>query len=198
MTNSTLVASTRRGLRLEYLTIGWNIVEGIVAIGAGVAAGSIALVVFGLDSFIEVGAAGVVVWQLKGADEERERRALRLIALTFFALAVYVAASAGRELILGERPRESILGIVVATSSLVVMPVLGMAKRRTAQQLGNSVLLADSAETLFCSYLSAIVLVGLGLNAVLGWWWADPVAACGIAVLAVREGSEAWRGDTCC
>ena len=188
----------RRGVRLEYLTIAWNILEGIVAIGAGIAAGSIALVVFGLDSFIEVAAAGVVVWELRGVSEDRERTALRLIAVTFYALAAYVAVSATRDLILAERPSESIPGIAIAVASLIVMPVLATAKRRTGEALHSSTLLADSKETLLCTYLSAILLAGLALNAAFGWWWADPLAAYGIAVLAVREGREAWRGDSCC
>jgi divalent metal cation (Fe/Co/Zn/Cd) transporter len=188
----------RRGLRLEYLTIAWNVVEGIVSIAAGVAAGSIALVVFGLDSFIEVAAAGVVVWELRGVSGDRERTALRLIALTFYALAAYVAVTATRDLILAERPHESIPGIAIAVASLVVMPLLARTKRRTGQALHSTTLVADSKETLLCTYLSAILLAGLGLNAAFGWWWADPVAAYGIAVLAVREGREAWRGDACC
>lgn len=188
----------RRGLRLEYFTIAWNVVEGIVSIAAGVAAGSIALVVFGLDSFIEVAAAGVVVWELRGVDEDRERRALKLIALTFFALGVYVAVSATRDLILREHPGESLVGIAVAVASLVVMPTLAWAKRRTGRAMNSATLTADAQETLLCSYLAAILLAGLALNAAFGWWWADPVAAYGIAILAVREGREAWRGDDCC
>ena len=195
---ATTTDLARRGLRLEYATIAWNVIEGIVSIAAGVAAGSIALVVFGLDSFIEVAAATVVVWDLRGSSEERERRALRFIAVTFFALAVYVAVSATRDLILTERPGESIPGIVIAAASLVVMPTLALLKRRTGHALKSATLVADSAETLLCTYLSAILLAGLGLNAAFGWWWADPLAAYGIAVLAVREGREAWRGEQCC
>ena len=188
----------RRGLRLEYFTIAWNVLEGIVSIAAGIAAGSIALVVFGLDSFIEVAAAGVVVWELRGVDEARERRALRLIALTFFALGVYVAVSATRDLLIHEHPGESIPGIVIAALSLVVMPTLASAKRRTGRAINSAPLVADAQETFLCSYLSAILLAGLALNAMFGWWWADPIAAYGIAILAVREGREAWRGDDCC
>lgn len=188
----------RRGVRLEYLTIAWNVMEGLIAVGAGIAAGSIALVVFGLDSFIEVAAAGVVVWELRGGGHERERVALRLIALTFFALAAYVAVGATRDLVLAERAHESIPGIAIAVASLIVMPVLAVAKRRTGRAMNSSTLVADSAETLLCTYLSAILLAGLALNATLSWWCADPIAAYGIAVLAVREGREAWRGDTCC
>lgn len=188
----------RRGRLLARLTILWNTVEGVIAIGAGVAAGSLALVGFGLDSFVEVFAGGVVLWQLRGVPEERERRALRLIALSFFALAGYVIIEAGREFLVGDRAGESTVGIVLAIVSLLVMPALAWTKRRVGRELGNPVLVADSTETALCSYLSAILLAGLILNAVAGWWWADPLAAVGIAVLAVREGREAWRGDACC
>ncbi len=198
MARTTTTDLARRGLHLEYVTIGWNVVEGLVAIASGIAAGSIALIVFGLDSFIEVAAAGIVVWELRGVSEDRERTALRLIAVTFFALAAYVAVSATRDLILGERPQESIPGIAIAIASLIVMPLLAAAKRRTGRAINSSTLVADSAETMLCTYLSAILLAGLALNAAFGWWWADPLAAYGIAVLAVREGREAWRGDTCC
>src|SRR5581483_110520 len=166
MTTRTDLA--QRGLRLEYLTIAWNVLEGLIAIAAGVAAGSIALVVFGLDSFIEVAAASVVVWDLRGASEERERRALRLIAVTFYALAIYVAISATRDLLLAERSSESIPGIMVAVASLVVMPLLAMLKRRTGRALHSATLVADSAETMLCTYLSAILLAGLVLNSLFG------------------------------
>lgn len=188
----------QRGVRLEYFTIAWNVLEGVASIAAGIAAGSIALVVFGLDSFIEVAAAGVVVWELRGVDEGRERRALKLIALTFFALGLYVAVSATRDLVIHEHPGGSIPGIVIATVSLAVMPTLAWAKRRTGRAMNSATLTADAQETLLCSYLSAILLAGLALNALFGWWWADPVAACGMAALAVREGREAWRGEDHC
>lgn len=188
----------RRAFRLEYLTISWNIVEGLVAIASGVAAGSIALVGFGFDSFIEVFAAAVVVWQLRGVSKEREQRALKLVAASFFLLAAYVVIESGRDLIVGSRAGESTPGIAIASVSLLVMPLLARAKRRTAAAMGNATLKADAAETLLCTYLSAILLVGLALNAVLSWWWADSVAALGIAYLAVREGREAWRGEDCC
>lgn len=187
-----------RGRRLEYATISWNCVEGVVAIGSGLAAGSIALVGFGLDSFIEVFAAGVVLWRMLGATEQREQRALRLIALTFFALALYLAVDASHDLITTTRPRTSTIGIVVTVVSLIVMPLLARAKRDAGRQLGNAALIADAAETKLCAYLSASVLTGLVLHAAFGWWWADPLAALVIAVLAVREGREAWRGESCC
>jgi divalent metal cation (Fe/Co/Zn/Cd) transporter len=189
----------RRARLLAWLTIGWNLVEGVVAISAGIAAGSLALVGFGLDSFVEVFAGGVVLWQLLDhADEERERRALRLIAASFFALAVYVVAEAARDLVAGVEAGESAVGIGLAVVSLAVMPSLAWAKRRTGRAMGNPVVVADSTETALCSYLSVILLVGLALNASVGWWWADTLAALGIAAMAVREGLEAWRGETCC
>ncbi len=192
----------RDGLRararwLAYLTIGWNSVECVVAVAAGIAAGSIALVGFGLDSLVEVFAGAVVLWRLRGEDEERERRALRLIALSFFALAAYVVAESTRDLFVGADADESAVGIGLAVVSLLVMPALAFAKRRTGQALGDPVVLADAKETLLCSYLSAVLLAGL-LLAGFGLAWADPLAALVIAGLAVREGLEAWRGEGCC
>lgn len=200
MTTQTTTTLRRRGLRLEYATIGWNVVEAVVAIGAGVAAGSIALVAFGFDSTIEVAAAAVVVWQFRaelrgGVDEAREQRALKLIAVTFFVLAAYVTFEAARTLIIRDVPDPSTVGVVLAAVSLTVMPILAWFKRQTALQMGSQTLLADSAETFLCAWLSAILLGGLVLNSTLGWWWADPVAALGIAYLAVREGIETWGGD---
>ena len=154
-----------------------------------------ALIGFGLDSLIEVFAASLVVWQLRGVSEEREHRALRLIALSFFILAGYVLVEAVRDLVVGAEAEESVVGIVLASVSLVVMPVLALAKRQTAKRMGSATLLADSTETFLCSYLSAILLAGLVLNAAVGWWWADSLAALGIAVLAAREGVEIWRGE---
>lgn len=190
----------RRGLLLEYLTIGWNVVEAVIAIAAGIAAGSIALVGFGFDSTIEVAAAAVVVWQFRseirgGVDEDREHKALRMIAVTFFVLAAYVTFEAARTLITREAPDPSTVGVVLAVVSLVVMPALAWFKRQTGIRMGSATLVADSAETFLCAWLSAILLAGLVLNSTLGWWWADPVAALGIAYLATREGLEAWRGD---
>lgn len=193
----------RRGLFLAALTIAWNVVEAVVAVSAGIAAGSIALVGFGFDSTIEVLSAAVVVWQFRGElrggdDEERERRALRLIAIGFFVLATYVVAEAARDLFLVDsRAAESRVGIVLAALSLAVMPALAIAKRRTATALGSPTLRADAAETMLCSWLSATLLGGLLLNATVGWSWADPVAAIIIAGLAAKEGLEAWRGESC-
>jgi divalent metal cation (Fe/Co/Zn/Cd) transporter len=184
----------RRARWLAYGTIAWNSVECVVAVSAGIAAGSIALVGFGLDSLVEVFASFVVLWRLRGDEENRERRALRLIAVSFFALATYVMAEAIRDLIVGAESEESIVGIVLAAVSLIVMPGLAFAKRRTGRRLSDSVVLADSAETLLCSYLSVVLLIGLVLADV-GLWWADPLAAIVIAGLAVREGWEAWQGQ---
>jgi divalent metal cation (Fe/Co/Zn/Cd) transporter len=186
----------RRGLRLEYLTISWNVIEAIVAVGFGIAAGSIALVGFGFDSAIEVFAASVVIWELRGVDESRERVALRLIAISFFVLTVYVGFQAVFDLFTRAEPHGSLPGIVLASVSLVVMPLLAIAKRRIGVAMGSAPLIADSAETMLCSLLSLILLVGLLLNATVGWWWADPVAALAIALLAFREGVEAWRGES--
>jgi divalent metal cation (Fe/Co/Zn/Cd) transporter len=183
----------RRGLRLEHLTISWNLIEAVVAIGFGIAAASIALMGFGFDSVIEVFAASVVIWELRGVGEERERRALRLIAISFFVLAAYVGIEAVRDLLIRAEPRESMPGIALAALSLVVMPLLAIAKRRTGVAMGSAPLIADAAETMLCSLLSLILLVGLLLNATVGWWWADPVAALAIAALALREGVDAWR-----
>lgn len=184
---------------LAWLTIGWNAIEGVVAVGAGISAGSLALVGFGLDSFVEVFAGSVVLWHLRGeVAEDREQRALRLIALSFFALAAYVVAEAARDIASGSEADESIVGIALGAVSLAVMPALAWAKRRTGRALGNPVVLADATETSLCAYLSAVLLIGLALNATVGWWWADPLAALAIAALAVREGREAWRGESCC
>jgi divalent metal cation (Fe/Co/Zn/Cd) transporter len=188
----------RRARLLAWATIAWNVIEGVIAVGAGVAAGSLALVGFGLDSFVEVFAGSVVLWQLRGVAEEREARALRLIALSFFAVAAYVVAEAIRDIAVGSEAGESGVGIALAAVSLAVMPALAWAKRRTGRALGNPVVVADSTETALCSYLSAVLLAGLVVNATVGWWWADTLAALVIAGLAVREGLEAWRGETCC
>ena len=185
------------------MTITWNVIEAVVAISAGIAAGSLALVAFGFDSIIEVLSAWVVVWQFRGElrggyDEEREARALRAIAVTFFVLAAYVVFEAGRDLFFTDGGAdESTVGIVLAALSLAVMPTLAWAKRRTAIDLGSPTLRADAQETFLCAWLSGALLAGLGLNAAFGWWWADSLAALAIAGLAVKEGREAWDGDSC-
>jgi divalent metal cation (Fe/Co/Zn/Cd) transporter len=195
----TTTALARRALRLEWLTIAWNAVEAAVALAAGVAAGSIALIGFGLDSVIEVFAACVVVWQMRATvSAARDRLALRLIALSFYLLAAYVTADALGELIGKADARKSTVGIVTAVLSLIAMQWLARAKRRTGEEMHSHTLVADAGETALCAYLSAILLGGLVLNATVGWGWADPVAAIGIAILALREGRDAWRGDRCC
>lgn len=181
------------------ITIAYNVVEAVVAITAGTVAGSTALIGFGLDSVIEVSSAAAVAWQFSGRDPEaREKAALRVIALSFFALAAYVTFESVRTLLIGAEAGHSTVGLVLAAVSLAVMPGLSYAQRRAGRELGSRTAVADSKQTLLCTYLSAVLLVGLALNSVLGWSWADPVAALIIAAVAVKEGREAWRGDTCC
>ncbi len=184
----------RRGFWLEYASMAWMTAEAAVAITAGVIASSVALVGFGLDSVIEFAAAAVVVWQLhgEGQDRDRETRAVRLIGVTFFALAAYLTVQGIRDLAGHARPQQSIPGLAVAAAALIVMPLLAAAKRRTGRALDNQTLIADSAESAFCALTSAAALLGVGLNAWLRWWWADPAAALIIAALAVKEGVEAW------
>ncbi|GAA5109659.1 cation transporter [Pseudonocardia adelaidensis] len=190
----------RRRIRLLVAaTITYNAVEAIVAITAGTVASSIALIGFGLDSVIEISSAAAVAWQFAGPDHERrERTALRVIAWSFFALAGYVTVEALRTLVGGHEPERSEVGIVLVAVSVVVMPFLSWAQRRAGRELGSASAVADSKQTLVCTYLSAAVLTGLVLNAALGWWWADPLVALGLAAVAVREGREALRGRTCC
>ena len=185
----------RRGLRLEYLTVGWMTLEAAVAIASGIVAHSIALVGFGLDSVIELFAGSVLIWQLRNPTEETEDRARRLIAVTFFLLAVYVLSEATRDLVSGSRPDQAPAGIILAVAALLLMPALGISKRRTALLLHNEALQADVAETLFCAWLAVVLLVGLLLNAALGWWLGDPIAGVVIGLFAVREGWETWRGE---
>ncbi|SDH72004.1 cation transporter [Agrococcus jejuensis] len=181
------------------ITITWNVVEAIVAIAAGTVASSAALVGFGLDSIVEVLSAAAVAWQFSARDpQRRERVALRVIAIAFFALATYVGIDAAIALVMQERPDPSPVGIAIAALSLAVMPFLSWFERRTGRELGSATAVADSKQTLLCTYLSAALPVGLLANALLGWWWADAVAALAIAVIAVREGVLAWRGEGCC
>ena len=187
----------KRAVRLAWATIVWNVVEAVVAIAAGTAASSIALIGFGLDSTVEVMSAVVIVWQFRGLAEDRERRALKLIAVSFFALAAYVGVQAIIDLLRRSEPKSSTVGIGLAIASLIVMPMLARAKRRNGNAMGSATVVADSNQTKLCAYLSAILLAGLILNATAGWWWADPLAALAIAGLAVNEGREAWRGETC-
>ncbi|THJ66068.1 cation transporter [Arthrobacter echini] len=190
---------TRRIRLFVAATITYNVIEAVVALSAGTIASSSALIGFGLDSIVEVLSAAAVAWQFAGRDPEaRERTALRLIAFSFFGLAAFVTIDAGRALLGAAEPQHSLVGIVLAAVSLVVMPFLSWAQRRAGRELGSRSAVADSKQTLLCTYLSAVLLGGLVLNSVLGWSWADPVAALVIAAVAVREGREAWRGDTCC
>jgi len=189
-------ALLRRAFALEYFTVAWMVIEGAVAVTSGIIAHSIALVAFGLDSVIELFAAIVVLWQLRGHAEEqeaKERVAVRLIAVTFFALAAYVAAEAIYDLVIHAKPETAVAGIIIAAAAVVVMPMLSIAKKRVGRKLGNEALAAEASESMFCALLAAVVLVGLALNSAFGWWWADPVAALVIAVFAVREGAEAWE-----
>ncbi len=205
MTATSRAALLSRGLRLEYLTVGWNIIEGLIAIGAGIAAGSIALIGFGADSFVETISGGVLIWRLSAeasgrlddeAVERVEHRAERLVGVAFLVLAAYVGFEAIRSLVTNEEPQSSPIGIVLTMLSIVVMLWLARAKRATGQMLGSRALIADAQQTYACWYLSVVTLAGLVLNAVFGLWWADPVAALGIVVLLVREGIEALRGES--
>lgn len=177
----------------------YNVVEALVAVSAGVVAGSVALVGFGLDSVVEVSSGLVILWQFRHTmPETRERAALRYITISFFALAAYVSVESIRALASGHQPDSSTVGIALAALSLVIMPILSWAQRRTGRALGSNAVVADGTQRLLCTYLSAVLLFGLVLNATLGWYWADPVAGLVIAAVAVREGRTAWRGDGCC
>ena len=180
-------------------TITYNVIEAVVALAEGTRVSSSALIGFGLDSVVEISSAAAVAWQFSATDPEtREKAALRFIAMSFFALAAYVAADAVRSLLGFGEARPSLIGIVLAAASLVIMPVLSLAQRSTGRELGSRSAVADSKQTLLCTYLSAILLAGLVVNGLWGWSWADPIAALGIAAIAVREGLNAWRGDPCC
>lgn len=193
----------RRGRYLEYFTIGYNSLEGLIAVAAGLIAGSIALVGFGFDSLIEVTSGTVLLWRLHAdVDEARRERveaiSLRIVGLCFVVLAVYVTYDSVKSLIKREAPEESIIGIVLAAVSLVIMPLLVRAKRKVARAINSGALMADSKQTELCTYLSAILLGGLLLNALLGWWWADPVAALIMVPIIGKEGIEGLRGESCC
>ncbi|MEU0550505.1 cation transporter [Micromonospora sp. NPDC005979] len=189
----------RRVRLLVAATITYNVIEAVVAIAAGAAASSTALIGFGLDSVIEVSSATAVAWQFAGRDPEaREKVALRIIAVSFYALAAYVTVESVGALAGSGEAEHSSVGLVLAALSLLIMPVLSYAQRRTGRELDSRSAVADSKQTLLCTYLSAVVLVGLGLNSLFGWSWADPLAGLVIAAVAVKEGREAWRGDACC
>jgi len=188
----------KKALLSEYFTVGWNVIEGVVAIASGVIAGSIALVGFGLDSYIEVASGLVLIWRLRkhGFTEEEEeeaaeKRAVLFVGVTFLLLAVYVIYESGKKLFFQERPEESLIGIILAFLSLIVMPLLAVYKKKIAAEINSRALRADALETLACSYLSLTLLLGLGANALFGWWWADPVAALGMVYFLINEGWEA-------
>lgn len=199
------IAADRRALlhrRVRLLvaaTISYNVVEGIVAITAGTKAGSTALVGFGLDSAIEVSSAAIVAWQFSAADpERRERVALRVIAYSFFALAIYVAVESTRSLLGSGHADTSTIGMLLAALSLAIMPGLSYAQRKTGRELSSATAVADSKQTLLCTFLSAVLLIGLVVNSLFGWSWADPIAGLVIAAIAAKEGRQAWKGDACC
>lgn len=200
-------AAVARARTLTWLTMAWNAVEAVVATIAGVVAGSASLVGFGVDAMIEVSSAGIVAWRLgkerhEGCQQDTDRVATRLIAGSLALLAVWVAFESISDLLAGARPEASPAGIAIAALSLVVMPVLARAKRRVAPILGSRAVEADAAQTSICAWLSAVLLVGLGANALLGWWWADPLSGVGIALLAAVEARRTWTADsledTCC
>ena len=189
----------RRAQLLAGASVAYNSAEAVIAITAGAVAGSTALVGFGLDSVVEVSSGLVILWQFRHVlPQSREQQALRAIALSFFALAAYVAQDSVRALLGGDDPDTSLVGIALAATSLVVMPFLSWAQRRTGRALHSNAVVADSTQTLLCTYLSAVLLGGLVLNATLGWGWADPVAGLLIAAVAAKEGRDAWRGKGCC
>lgn len=201
--SSSRASLIKRGRRLEYFTIAYNSLEGLIAVVAGLIAGSIALVGFGFDSLIEVSSGAALLWRLHlDADESRRERVeaitLRIVGVCFLLLAAYVSYDSIKSLIWREMPRESIPGIILAIASVIVMPLLVRAKRKVARGIKSGALMADSKQTELCTYLSAILLVGLLLNAFLGWWWADPVAALIMVPIIVNEGVEGIRGETCC
>jgi divalent metal cation (Fe/Co/Zn/Cd) transporter len=196
-------AVARRGKRLEYFTIAWNSLEGLVAVVAGALAGSISLVGFGIDSFIEVTSGSVLLWRMSvDADirkrERNEKLSLKIVGVCFLGLAGYVSYESISDIVSRKAPEHSIAGIVLACVSLVVMPLLSRAKKKVGNELASAAMHADAKQTDFCVYLSAILLLGLVLNAALGWWWADPVAALIMVPLIAKEGLEAMKGESCC
>jgi divalent metal cation (Fe/Co/Zn/Cd) transporter len=196
------ITAARRGRQLEYFTIAWNTVEAIVALAAGLVAGSISLVGFGIDSVIEVTSGAALLWRMSVDQnvlrrQRNERFALRIVGLCFLALAVYIAYESLGDLLRRQAPEHSIAGIILACLSLVVMPLLARAKRKVGAALGSAAMHADARQTDFCSYLSAIVLLGLLLNAVLGFWWSDPLSALIMVPIIAKEGIEGLRAEAC-
>ena len=191
----------RRAKLLAWAGVGWHGIEAAVAVGAGLAASSIALIGFGADSLVESAAGIILLWRFAAArasSEEAERRAQKLIAVSFYVIAAYVGFEAVRSLLTGERPDASWVGIGLAAVTLATMPPLAIAKARVGEKLGSSATKSEGQQNMLCAYLSAALLVGLGANALFGLWWADPVTALVIAGVAVREGRESWRGESCC
>lgn len=191
----------KRAKLLAWIGLGWHGIEATVAIGAGILAGSIALVGFGADSLIEAVAGFVLLWRFaatRAASDEAEHRAQKLISVSFYVIAAYVGVEAVRALIGGDHPEVSYIGIVLSAVTLATMPPLAVAKARVGEQLGSSATKSEGRQNMLCAYLSAALLVGLGANALFGWWWADPVTALVIAAVAVKEGRDAWRGESCC
>jgi divalent metal cation (Fe/Co/Zn/Cd) transporter len=196
----------RQARRLEYLTVGWNVVEGVLSVAFALTAGSIALLGFGIDSFVETASGLILLWRLRAERHARDReeverldrRAHKLVALSLFLLAAYVSIEAAIDLVRRERPHPTLAGIVITSVSMIAMWWLARAKRRVAARLGSRAMEADSFQTTACWWLSLITLVGIALNATFGWWWADPVAALGMTYFLVSEGREAWRGEDCC
>jgi divalent metal cation (Fe/Co/Zn/Cd) transporter len=200
---TTRAAAVQNGVNLEYFTVAWNSFEALVALICGAMAGSIALIGFGLDSLIEVSSGGILLWRLRSDHDDArreaaERRALKLVGASLLGLAAYVAADSALSLLRHEAPERSLPGILLAAASLIAMPLLARAKRRVASTIASRALHADSRQTDICAYLSAILLLGLLLNAALGWWWADPAAGLVMMPLIAYEGSQALRGKTCC
>jgi divalent metal cation (Fe/Co/Zn/Cd) transporter len=195
------LALVRRARFLAWLGLGWHAIEAAVAVAAGIAASSIALIGFGADSVVESVAGVVLLWRFGGerhASDDAESRAYRLIAISFWLIAAWVGVEATRQLIAGSHPEVSWVGIGLAGVTLATMPPLARAKGRVAEQLHSAATRAEGRQNMLCAYLSGALLVGLAANAIAGWWWADPVTALAIALVAVREGREAWRGDACC
>jgi divalent metal cation (Fe/Co/Zn/Cd) transporter len=189
----------RRAQMLAGASVTYNAVEGVIAVAAGLVAGSLALIGFGLDSAVEVSSGLIILWQFRHRlPESRERQALRLIAVSFLALAAYIGFESARALLTGSEPEASPVGIALAVASLLVMPWLAWAQRSTGRALHSGSVVADSNQTLLCTYMSAVLLAGLVLNAAFGWWWADPVAGLAIAAIALKEGRDAWKGEGCC
>ena len=200
---TTRAAAVQSGVNLEYFTVAWNLLEAIVALACGAVASSIALIGFGLDSLIEVSSGGILLWRLWSDDDDSrreavERRSLKLVGASLIALAAYVGVDSLFSLVRREGPEKSVLGIVLAVASLIAMPLLARRKRRVASAIASPALQADSRQTDICAYLSGILLLGLLLNAAFGWWWADPAAALLMMPLIGYEGTQAWRGKTCC